>query len=100
MCPLQDLYVDCYPVKGDGDPPVLAEGIIAECAAETATAAQVPDYRFASFSAAKGGFAAAVRKRLSSMPKVLAITSSTHGASELFEILAPYARRVVRGVRG
>lgn len=100
-CPLEELYIDCFPVKGHaGGDPGLAEDIIAGLSLGAAEAAGVPDWRLIEFGKGKGAVAAILRERLNTVPRVLVVSSSTPGSDVLLEVLTPHARRVVRALRG
>lgn len=98
VCPLEELYVDCLPVKGSGGY-VMAEEILALAGADAAKSENVHDWRMISYTA-RGVLASALRARLAEIPKVLVVTSSLSGADVLIETLTPIARKVVRALRG
>jgi len=97
-CALRDLYVDCWPVKGESMP-ALGDDFLAKASEIVRREANVLDYRFISYTA-KGALATAIRSLLGEIPPALVIFSSIPGADVMLEILTPYARRVVRATRG
>lgn len=97
-CALVELYIDCMPTKG-GLPFMMAEDIIAPAAQKAAEANNVLDYRFISYTS-KGELAKALRAGLGQMPACIVVSSSVPGADTLLEVLVPYAKRVVKALRG
>lgn len=96
------LYVDCTPVKGaDRKDVELFEDFIAPIAAAAAEVNNVHDYRLISYTS-KGVLATAIRAALANgqIPRVLQISSATPGSDVALEVLVPYARTVVRALRG
>jgi len=100
VCPLETLFVDCYPVKNGGAMPAMAEGLLAELAVAAAQAAGAPDWRLVEFGKGKGAMAVVLRERLAQVPRELVVSTSTPGSDVLIEVLSPHARRVVRALRG
>lgn len=98
-CPLEEIWIDCMPVKGGAHVPTMAEEVLAPCCAQAAEEAGVPDYRFISYNS-KPTLATVIRAHLSEMPKSLVVSSTIPGADVLLEVLTPFARLVVRGLRG
>jgi hypothetical protein len=100
VCPLKELYVDSWPVKGVAGAIGLGEDILQGLSADAAKAANMPDWRLVEFGKGKGAMAVLLRERLASMPEILVVSSSTPGSDVLIEVLSPHAKRVVRALRG
>jgi PD-(D/E)XK nuclease superfamily protein len=107
VCKLEELYIDCMPIKGGGQHG-LAEEILARAGADIVADTpkfdpslkdNVHDWRMISYTS-RGVLAQAIRARLGEIPPVLVISSSLSGSDVLIETLAPIARKVVRALRG
>lgn len=100
------LYVDCYPTKGAAGKVTTLEEWLAPVAELAALAAvdregkptPADDYRFVPY-VAKGLLAAAIRACLSSLPEELAVDTRSGGADVFLEVVTPFARQVIKGVR-
>jgi hypothetical protein len=94
-----DLYVDCLPIFGVDDRPVMFETIVAPVAAKVADEAGVADARFVKYEA-KPRLATHLRHELDKFPPVI-IVSSMHTYADVFlEVAVPHARKYVRALRG
>jgi hypothetical protein len=100
VCPLKELYIDCWPTKGVSVMPSIGEDILQELAADAAKAANSPDWRLVEYGKGKGAMAVILRERLALVPEILVVSSSTPGSDVLIEVLSPHAKRVVRALRG
>jgi hypothetical protein len=100
-CKLEEVYIDCLPSKL---PPGLEVISIEEImgpvalAAATLTDPPTPDVRFIKYEA-KAHVAAALRLALDTVPPLVSASSGSSWLDVFMEVCAPYARRIVRGVR-
>lgn len=95
------LYVDCIPVKGEQGY-VMFEDWFRPLAETLANNFGVADYRVVEFGKWKGPLANLVRMAINegAVPPVMLISSYAPGSNEALDILVPYARRVVRALKG
>jgi hypothetical protein len=98
-CPVQAIFIDCLPSKGwPGEAPVDLGTIMHSFNGLAAASAQVTDYRMIPYSS-NGYLATAIKATMGSLPATLFVDSRLPGAAVFLEVVLPYARLVVRGVR-
>lgn len=99
---IEAIYVDCLPVKGAHKTRFsMAEDWLAHVAGEAAKANDVADYRLINYTS-RGVLATAISasRQLGEVPPVLVVSSHLSGSDVILECLIPFARTVVRGLRG
>lgn len=99
---IDTIYIDCLPTKGAHKGLfTLVEDWLAPIAQAAAEANNVEDYRFISYTS-KAVLANAISKtrQLGMVPPVLVVSSYAPGSDVVLESLVPFARTVVRALRG
>lgn len=97
---IEALYVDCMPVKGGEGPHVLLEDWMREPFEQAAAANGVLDYRMIPYTS-KGVLATTFKQKIAKgLPSVIVASSYIPGTDVALECLIPFARKVVRGLRG
>lgn len=98
-CPVQAIFIDCMPSKGwPGEPAVDLGSIMHSFNGLAAASAQVTDYRLIPYSS-NGYLATAIKATMANLPTTLFVDSRLPGAAVFLEVVLPYSRLVVRGVR-
>lgn len=98
-CPVRSIFIDCMPTKGwPGDPPVMLDEIMHSFEKLAAVSAQQPDYALIDYKA-KAYLRMAIKVSMVNLPQTVIVTSSTPGAAEFLEVVTPYAKVIVRGIR-
>lgn len=98
---IEAIYIDCLPVKGTHKGAfVMMEDWLAPILKVVAEANNVADYRLISYTS-RGVLAEGISaQRQLAPPPVLVVASHASGADVVLENLIPFARTVVRGMRG
>lgn len=98
---IEAIYIDCLPVKGAHKGAfVMMEDWLAPVLKVVAEANGVADYRLISYTS-RGALAEGISaQRQLAPPRVLVVASQASGADVVLENLIPFARTVVRGMRG
>jgi hypothetical protein len=100
------LYVDCLPTKGDPDYSLAedwAGPMIAELNEWALEDHKMIDYRLLPYAQEKAAFTAAVQKRATAkmgLPPAIVLSTSSQLGKELLPLLTPFARVIVRALRG
>jgi hypothetical protein len=93
------LYVDCWPVKGNGAPAVLFDDWITSIIADINNEVDVADYRLLGFQQEKLALQAGLEKHLDKIPPVLIVSTSSSVAKDALQTLIPHAVQVIRAMR-
>jgi CRISPR/Cas system-associated exonuclease Cas4 (RecB family) len=93
------LYIDCYPVKGNGVSAVLFDDWIIPIIADINKEIDVADYRLLGFASEKMALQAGLEKHITEVPPVLIITSTSSIAKDAQQTLIPHAQQVIRAIR-
>jgi hypothetical protein len=93
------LYVDCWPVKGNGVPAVLFDDWILPIIADINKEVDVADYRLLGFQQEKLALQAGLEKHLGAVPPVLIISTASSVGKDALQTLIPHAAQVIRAMR-
>jgi hypothetical protein len=93
------LYIDCWPVKGNGVSAVLFDDWIVSVIKDINDEIDVTDYRLLSFTQEKLALQAGLEKHLGSVPHVLVLSTTSSVAKDAMQTLIPHAAQVIRAMR-
>jgi hypothetical protein len=98
-CGVEVMFVDCLPQKGyPGEAPVWLDSLMAAFTRLAAASAKQPDYALIRYES-KGYLRTAIKVLMANLPKTVIVTTSTSGSAEFLEVVTPYVKFIVRGIR-
>jgi hypothetical protein len=93
------LYIDCYPVKGNGVPAILFDDWILPVIADINNEVDVADYRLLGFVQEKLALQAGLEKHLGNVPPVIVVSTASSVGKDALQTLIPHAKQVIRAMR-
>jgi hypothetical protein len=93
------LYIDCWPVKGNGARAILFDDWITAILHDINKEVDVADYRLLGFQQEKLALQAGLEKHIDEVPPVLIVSTASSVAKDALQTLIPHAAQVIRAMR-